>query len=354
MTVDYLIFGQGICGTFLSYYLLQQGCTVCVIDAVQIHSASRVASGVINPVTGRRIVKTWLIEELLPFTWQAYAGLEGLLKIPLIKQCNVLDFYATPQMKDAFEIRSAEMPHMLRKLASEEEWGPYFRYNYGIGEINPCWLADVQALLDGWRTHLQQEQLLFEEKFDWNACTITKSKVTYKHITAKKLLCCEGAAAIHNPYFHLLPFALNKGEALIAHIPGLPTTNIFKQGISIVPWKEKDLFWIGATYEWNYPNLHPTAAFRSRVEAQLSFWLKLPVTITGHVAAERPANVERRPFVGIHPCEPGVGILNGMGTKGCSLGPYFASQLAMHLVHGALLEPLANVQRFSRILSRGV
>jgi hypothetical protein len=40
---------------------------VIVIDESNPFTATKAASGVINPVTGRRIVRTWRIEELLPF-----------------------------------------------------------------------------------------------------------------------------------------------------------------------------------------------------------------------------------------------------------------------------------------------
>jgi len=352
MVVDYIILGQGISGTFLSYYLLKAGKSVLVIDAPKPFTASKVASGVINPVTGRRIVKTWLIDELLPFTWNAYNEVGDLLNIPLIRQCNVLDFHATPQMQEAFAVRLSEDASLLRVPGNEPHWQPYFRFNYGIGEVDPCWLIDLQVLLPRWRQYLMQYNALSEDYFEWEQCEVAKDKVVYKGITSSKILCCEGASGTHNPYFQLLPFALNKGEAVIAHIPGLPATNIFKQGISIVPWNEKDMFWIGSTYEWNYTYVNPSEIFKNKVEAQLSYWLKLPFTIVDHVAAERPANVERRPFVGLHPVHSCIGILNGMGTKGCSLAPFFAQQLTHNLISGLPIEPLANVQRFTRILSR--
>ena len=352
MQVDYIILGQGISGTFLSYYLQQQGKTVLVIDAPQPYTASKIASGVINPVTGRRIVKTWLIDELLPFCRDAYTAIGNLFNISLIRQCNVLDFHATPQRHEAFAGRMAEDASLLRVPDNEEHWQPYFRFNYGIGEINPCWLIDVQTLLQHWRQYLARHNALLEDDFDWNECKIAKDGVVYKNITATKILCCEGAACTRNPYFQLLPFALNKGEAIIAHIPNLPATNIYKQGISIVPWNEKDVFWIGSTYEWNHADVQPSPAFKNKVAAQLNYWLKLPYTITDHFAAERPANVERRPFVGLHPVHAAVGILNGMGTKGCSLAPYFAHQFTAYLINGLPIEPLANVQRFTRVLSR--
>jgi glycine/D-amino acid oxidase-like deaminating enzyme len=64
--VTYLIVGQGLAGTWLSYYLSQQGISFVIINSASQASASKVASGVINPVTGRRMVQTWIIEEVLP------------------------------------------------------------------------------------------------------------------------------------------------------------------------------------------------------------------------------------------------------------------------------------------------
>ena len=37
----------------------------------------------------------------------------------------------------------------------------------------------------------------------------------------------------------------------------------------IVPLAEKDLFWIGASYIWDFENADPTAAFRQSTEQAL-------------------------------------------------------------------------------------
>jgi hypothetical protein len=39
-----------------------------------------------------------------------------------------------------------------------------------------------------------------------------------------------------------------------------------------------------------------------------------------------------------------------MGTKGCSLAPYFTAQLLEHLEQGVMLDPEASIERFSTIL----
>ncbi|SJZ96471.1 NAD(P)/FAD-dependent oxidoreductase [Sediminibacterium ginsengisoli] len=351
MQVDYIVVGQGLCGTFLSYFLVQAGCSVLVIDESRPYSASKVASGVINPVTGRRIVRTWEIEKLMPFAVDTYRRLEKELEVSLIRQCNILDFHPTPQMQLAFAERIPVEKEYLRIPDNSDQWKEYFDYPFSIGEINPCWLIDLHQLLAGWRAKLSQQQSLLEERFSLEYCEITPEKITYKDISASGIFFCDGTEGFDNPYFSMLPYARNKGQAIIAHIPGLPRTNIFKQGISLVPWQEEH-FWIGSTYEWNFKDLQPSPEFRQKAEQQLQHWLRLPYTIVDHIASERPANMERRPFAGLHPLMPSVGILNGMGTKGCSLAPYFAAELAQHLVHQAPLTPQVDVRRFTRILSR--
>jgi hypothetical protein len=300
MNVDYIIVGQGISGSFLSYYLIKAGKSVLVIDEDRPYTASKVASGVINPITGRRMVRTWEIEKLMPFAVSAYTEWGKELDAPLISQCNILDFHPTPQMVLAFAERQPEEKEHLRIPADQDSWKKYFNYDFSIGEIDPCWLIDINTLLLQWRTRLQHKTSLLEEEFHWEDCNIADDHVSYKNITAQKIIFCEGVRGFDNPYFKMLPYARNKGQAVIVSIPGLPRDNIYKQGINIVPWQE-DLFWIGSTYEWEFTDTDPSPEFRQKVSAQLNHWLKLPFEIVDHLASERPANMERRPFVGLHP-----------------------------------------------------
>ncbi len=344
--VDTILVGMGISGLFLSYYLTKAGQKVVVFDDEKPFTASRVASGIINPVTGRRIVRTWRIDELLPFALAAYTTLGNELGMQVVQSCRVLDFHASLQMKEAFDNRLDD--EYLQNI-NEPAWQQYFNYHFGIGAIEPCLSVDINTLLQHYRQRLQTAGTLINEKFDWNLCMVD-AKVTYKNYRATKIISCEGAAGIGNPYFKNLPFAPNKGEVVIADIPGLDKTNIYKQGLTIVPWNNQ--FWIGSSYEWNFADELPSAAFKLRVQRQLDNWLKLPYTITDHFAAVRPANVERRPFVGMHPHVSNVGIFNGMGTKGCSLAPFFARQFADNIVNGNTIYADADVNRFSRVLAR--
>jgi glycine/D-amino acid oxidase-like deaminating enzyme len=115
---------------------------------------------------------------------------------------------------------------------------------------------------------------------------------------------------------------------------------------------ESELYWIGSNYLWEFPDDQPTEQFRKQTELLLKTWLKIPFKIVDHKASVRPANIERRPFVGFHPTHKNIGILNGMGTKGCSLAPYFAKQLTDHLIYKKEILPEADINRFTKILTR--
>jgi len=118
-----------------------------------------------------------------------------------------------------------------------------------------------------------------------------------------------------------------------------------------VPWKP-GRFWIGSTYQWKFEDASPTKTFRQDAETWLQSFCKMPFKIIEHLASVRPATVERRPFAGMHPVHTQVGILNGMGTKGVSLAPYFAHQLAGYLCNGTPILPETDINRFSKTLSR--
>src|ERR1700755_1285103 len=101
MVVDFLIVGQGICGSWLSYYLLKENKTIAVIDEQNLQSASNVASGLINPVTGRRVVTTWMAEELMPFVWKEYNAAGEFFMTKAIHQKNILVFPSATDLQQA-------------------------------------------------------------------------------------------------------------------------------------------------------------------------------------------------------------------------------------------------------------
>jgi glycine/D-amino acid oxidase-like deaminating enzyme len=351
MDLDILIIGQGICGTFLSWYLQKENASFAVIDESRPFSASRSAAGLISPITGRRLVKTWMIDEILPFVQEEYREIGRWLGIDCLSKKSIVDFFPSPQMRLAFLNRYEEDPSYLKKPGEESGWQDIFQYDFGYGRIEPSFLVDLSGLVFSYRSRLLQEGKLLEERFEPAEMVYREGGIEYRSFLAGRIIFCDGIESSRNPYFKNLPFAPNKGEALVLEIPDLPPGDIFKKGMTLVPW-QAGMYWMGSSYEWDFKDDQPSAGFRERTSILLKEWLKIPFRIVDHLASVRPATLERRPFVGFHPRFPRIGILNGMGTKGCSLSPYFARQLAGYIGRASPIQADADIQRFSGLLSR--
>jgi glycine/D-amino acid oxidase-like deaminating enzyme len=352
MDTDVLIIGQGICGTMLSWYLQKEGVPFVVMDDGNQFNASKIAAGIINPVTGRRYVTTWMIDELMSFAKTSYEEMGMALETEFIFSRSLIDFFPSPQMRNAFINRLTEDDRFLHSFPDQNHFNQYFNYDFGCGEIRPSYMVNMGLVLAAMRKSLSDQNAFLEEEFEVEELHLTKDGISYKQITADKIIFCDGIRSMQHPWFNLLPFAPNKGEALVIESEELSSEHIFKKGMVLAPLPVKNTFWVGSNYEWEFEDDQPSEKFYKQATGLLDGWLKKPYKVLFHKASIRPATLERRPFVGFHPHLPQIGMLNGMGTKGASLAPYFANQLCQHMVHGLPIQDDASIHRFSRILGK--
>jgi glycine/D-amino acid oxidase-like deaminating enzyme len=351
MHTEFLIIGQGICGSFLSWYLHKEDRSFMVIDDNAASTPSKVSAGIINPVTGRRMVQVWMADQLLPFAAEAYKEIGVALGINAIASTTLLDFFPNPHHAQVFLERINEADPYLHAFPEQNQFNDFLHNDLGCGEVRPCYMVQLEILLPAWRNFLRSLDRLDETRFDHEWLHVAANGIRYKDITAEKIIFCDGLNSFAHSFFNLLPFAPNKGEALIVEVDGMPREHIYKKGFMLAPMQD-GLFWFGSNYQWNFADDFPSKEFYKQAENHLKAFLKLPFRILDHKAAVRPATLERRPFVGFHPHHPHVGILNGMGTKGCSLAPFFANQLVQNLLYERPIEPLADVRRFKNILAK--
>ncbi|HEX6222999.1 MAG TPA: FAD-dependent oxidoreductase, partial [Chryseolinea sp.] len=74
--IDFIIVGQGLAGSALALQLLKRGKKILVIDRVVPNTASRVAVGLFNPITGRHMIKTWMADKIFPYLHHFYRDAE--------------------------------------------------------------------------------------------------------------------------------------------------------------------------------------------------------------------------------------------------------------------------------------
>ena len=87
---DVIIVGQGLAGTLLAHALLKLNAEIIIIDPGVALTSSNIAAGIIHPVTGRRIVKSWKAETLIPAAMNIYndialnTGVDFFHPIPIV------------------------------------------------------------------------------------------------------------------------------------------------------------------------------------------------------------------------------------------------------------------------------
>jgi glycine/D-amino acid oxidase-like deaminating enzyme len=342
MQTEFLIIGQGLSGTWLSYFLEKEKRSFMVIDDGSPIAPSRQAGGLLNPITGRHKVKTWLADELFPFARKHYQEMGNLLGIDAILHKNIIQFFANEEAKDQFEKRIPYAPEHLEIHTEQGNWSPYFTLSNPYGVIKPVYLAQLETLIPAWRNHLIQQGKLREEIFEHESLLLHEKQSQYKDIQFEKIIFCDSRSSLSLPYFANLPFALTKGEALVIHLKDLPATQVYKHKLTLLPLNEPGLWWAGSSTHWEYPHEKPSEEYREETLRELKNWLRIPIELVEHRASIRTGTKERRPLVGMDPEHPQIGLLNGMGTKGCSLAPYFAHQLMRQLFYKEPILPEAD------------
>jgi len=330
--VDYIIVGQGIAGTFLSWFFLKHNKSFIVIDEKKESSASRVAAGIIHPVTGRRMVKTWMADILLPFCSSTYEEIENHFSVKLFHPLPVAELLSSAREYNDWMSRSeeAEMKSYVGNEIAQDLYSEFLHPVFKKIAINKSSWIDISSLLSTFRNLYSAKEILSEEKFEHDQLKLDDGLVEYKNIRADKIIFCEGVEALQNPWWKDLPFLPAKGEVLVIKAE-MELRHVINKKIYILQIG-KNIFKAGSTYSWNFQDDSPTAEAKDFLVAQLKSILKIPFEVISHHAAVRPTVKNRRPFLGLHLQYPQVGIFNGLGTKGCLLAPYFAGHLTGFLL----------------------
>lgn len=148
-----LIVGQGIAGTLLAWSLRRRGCEVHIIDGNLAGSSSIAAAGIINPVTGKRFVKSWRFDEFYPVAKEIYQQLEQEFGIRIWEERPTLRLLGTPEEANDWAIRCAQPEYAdhLSESMDAGAWGPYLKTGFRFGVIQKSARANLPLLLANYR-----------------------------------------------------------------------------------------------------------------------------------------------------------------------------------------------------------
>ena len=345
--VDYIIVGQGLAGSALAQVLMTRGLSFVIIDHPVENQASRIASGIWNPVVLKRMKKVWEADKMLGFLPSFYQQTESIFKTTIIKSQHVYRVFASTKEVDEWLLLS-DSPQFEGILDTSIVKPNYPNINapHGLGKVTKSGRIDTNAWLEGVSTYFLQYNTLREEFFDFSQLKSHTNHVTYTDLTARGIIFCEGMHSVsNNPYFKHLPFALTKGEVLTIHSSELKLDAIVNSSIFVLPLCN-DLYKIGATYNWHELNDIPSEKGKNELLENAKKVINVPFTVVQHQAGIRPTIKDRRPLLGTHPAHKNVHIFNGMGSRGVLMAPWLATSFINYLEDGLPLPVEADIKRF--------
>ena len=341
---DILIVGQGLAGSLLALELEKRGKKVMIIDNNPSISASKVAAGLYNPITGRKMVKTWLADELFPNLSKFYQDLEKKIDAKFHFSKTIYRPFNNIEEQNDWSVRTVKLDYnFFIKLT--------VNYPIGIDKlidplggvfINYSGMIDVAKLISECKKYFKTQDMYTEQSIRVEALEVGEEHVKLGFFEADKIIFCEGPMAVNNPLWSDLKFKLVKGEILDVSCR-LMMNHVVSKSITMLPFD--NYVRVGSTYDNENQNEEPTEEGKLELLNRLNKLYKGNVKILKHRAGLRPATFDRRPFIGFHDEYKNVAIFNGFGSKGVSLIPYFAMNLADHICFGTKLSLEVNPVR---------
>jgi glycine oxidase len=347
MEYDFLLIGQGLAGSVLSFRLLEMGKKVLVFDLPAENKSSRIAAGLYNPVTGKKMVKTWKADPLFEEVHQLYPRLEKILNTQFFHPRTIYRPFLSIEEQNEWMGWSGD-PSMSHYIKAVKTSSQYQNVNdpYGGILLNHSGYVDINNLLDHFASYLQMHDSLRQERFDETLLTIEGSKIYYQDIQAKALIYCNGLSAKQSRFFNDLPFAPVKGEILQMSSAFVPK-EIINRGVFRISLGGNQVK-LGSTYSWHDLDQGPTERAKLELFEKVDkLILNEEKEVLQHLTGIRPATKDRRPFLGKHPDYESVYIFNGFGAKGVTLIPYFSEIMINFMEHGIAPEKEVNINRFN-------
>ncbi|MCU0399606.1 MAG: NAD(P)/FAD-dependent oxidoreductase [Algoriphagus sp.] len=348
MEIDFLIIGQGLAGTAIGYLLQKEGYQILIFDTPDHNQSSRIAAGLYNPVTGRKMVKTWLGEVLFPQIEPFYKELENKTGKQFLNSKKIYRPFLSIEEQNEWMGHSSdpEIQRFVEAIFTDSQYKELKDPFGGVLLKMAGWL-NINEFLDGMSAFFGERLVL--EFFDENLLVKSSGGWNYKGIQAKHIIYCNGLAALKSRFFSSLPFAPVKGEILEVKQEFYPDY-IVNRGVFRVPLAN-GTFRVGSTYTWHDLDQGPTDSAKKELLEKLEELVKVKVSeIPSHKHGIRPATKDRKPFLGKHPVDQSVYIFNGFGAKGVSLVPYFSLMMRDFILHEKPLLKDVDISRYFKYI----
>ncbi len=343
MMKDYIVVGLGLAGIAFCEQLRAHNKSFVVFDPLK-QSASRVASGLYNPINLNRFTMSWKGDQLMRESVPLYADLEQILQTKMDYNVPIQRRLLNPLEVNNWQYKASQRLYE-HYMESNIQMNKNIHVNapMGMGFVRGTGRVDCNVLIDSYSSFINHQ--MEKKTFDYSALQISNTSFTYNNIAARHIVFTEGIGITDNPWFSWLPIQPNKGELMTIFAPNLKTNTILKAGVFILPLG-KGYYRVGATYSRNDNSSYTTEDSRKGLEKKLQQLIKCTYEVKNQQAGVRPTVQDHRITVGYHPKYPRMGVINGLGSRGVLLAPYAAKALFYGFQNNTSIDTEISVSRF--------
>lgn len=329
-----IIVGQGLAGSALAWQLFRRGQSFHIIDDAQPQAASRVAAGLVTPVTGRALrARPGFLDDLeeCRLLYKSADAANGTRCWTERAALRLLDTEQALERARQAHIRCPDLigpggtlPSGLRPVSGLASMPPAARLNVA------AWLAASAATF-------AQNNALQRATVGPNDVKVSSDAVSIEKLglRARHLVWCGGARDAHNGWLPVDALSPARGEMIRVNLPDVRSDRVMHRGGRWLRPLSDGSFQFGATYDHDAPVARTSDAARRRLMDELTRWTVAPPTLLEHTAGVRPVARDRQPFVTAHPVHRRVLAFNGLGSHGVLVAPRLARQLAERLCQNA-------------------
>ena len=331
-----LLIGCGLAGATLAWRLNWAGYRLLVFDKPDHESASRVAAGLISPVSGKRHRRTSGWDSYWPDALAFYRHVEQQTKATLLTlrpQIRLINHDEAKKFSDTLPEKPAAVASNLPYFSALTE-----TTQNALSINTESAVLDVAQFLDVTFEMLNEHHCLRREQLGHEKLLFDDGlvRLSNEEITAENIVFCEGWRARDNPLFNTIEFEPARGETIQIDCADLPANYTYHYGFSVVPHGAKS-FIVGATYERNALETGPTASGKQQLVDSTTNMISAPFSVTAHRSGVRPIIKGREPRLLQHSEYAGCWFFNGLASKGCLWAPRLSRQLAQAITD---VEPL--------------
>lgn len=345
MSSRILIIGQGLAGTALAWRLWERRVPFVIVDRDEPVTCSRVAAGLITPITGMRLTVSWRYAMFYREALRFYRDCGRRLQQRFLFPRGYVRL-----LKDGQEIakwekrhRDPDMQPFLHRQPPQLNADVVRDPQNGFQQRHAAWLDT--------NTYLQASRTFFESLVSWRKADVKPEDVhddadgiTWNAQRFSHVIWAQGWSAQHHPLLRWAPFQSALGTILTVEADLRGEKRILNRGCWLLPRNDGTLR-AGSTYEWTFADQNtPSPTQVQTLESTLRTLLKAPAHITAAQTAVRPIIKGRQALMGTHPAHPRVAFLNGLGSKGSLRSPWLARHLIEHLLDGAKLDEELDLQ----------